>query len=105
MEPQELLVMMNVGEPVTWEDINSVVASIDKDGSGDLDHKEFEVAMKRLGLGLTADQIKQCIEVLDTDGDGRISTPFRYLAPRGRDTAKATMYLWAKIDHLGARTT
>ena len=47
--------------------------AIDKDGSGDLDHKEFEMAMARLGLGLTPDQIKQCIEVLDKDGDGEVS--------------------------------
>ena len=34
---------------------------------------EFETALKRLGLGLTPDQIDQCIEVLDKDGDGEVS--------------------------------
>ena len=43
------------------------------DGSGDLDHEEFTEAMNRLGLGLTPDQIIQCIEVLDVDGDGEVS--------------------------------
>ena len=55
------------------KNIEGVFKAIDKDGSGDLDHKEFATAMKRLGLGLTADQIKQCIEVLDKDGDGEVS--------------------------------
>ena len=55
------------------KNIEGVFKAIDKDGSGDLDHKEFEMAMARLGLGLTPDQIKQCIEVLDKDGDGEVS--------------------------------
>ena len=42
-------------------------------GSGDLDHQEFELAMNRLGLGLSALQVQQCIEVLDKDGDGEVS--------------------------------
>ena len=42
-------------------------------GSGNLDHEEFELAMNRLGLGLSELQVKQCIEVLDTDGDGEVS--------------------------------
>ena len=32
--------------------------AIDKDGSGDLDHKEFTPAMNRLGLGLTSAQVR-----------------------------------------------
>ena len=37
------------------------------------DYDEFKMAMDRLGLGLTATQCEQCIEVLDTDGDGEVS--------------------------------
>ena len=55
------------------ESIEGVFKAIDKDGSGDLDHKEFEQAMSRLGLGLTEQQIVQCIQVLDKDGDGEVS--------------------------------
>ena len=53
--------------------IEGVFKAIDKDGSGDLDHDEFKMAMDRLGLGLSNDQIVQCIEVLDKDGDGEVS--------------------------------
>lgn len=46
IDAQELrYIMMNVGEPVTWEDINSIVASIDQDGSGDIDIAEFSAAV------------------------------------------------------------
>ena len=55
------------------KDIKSVFQAIDKDGSGDLDHQEFTLAMDRLGLGLSQDQITQCIEVLDVDNDGEVS--------------------------------
>ena len=57
----------------TLKSIEGVFKAIDKDGSGDLDHNEFKMAMDRLGLGLSNDQIVQCIEVLDTDGDGEVS--------------------------------
>ena len=55
------------------DSIEAVFKAIDADGSGDLDHEEFTEAMNRLGLGLTPDQIIQCIEVLDVDGDGEVS--------------------------------
>ena len=55
------------------ESIEGVFKAIDKDGSGDLDHREFKMAMDRLGLGLTEQQIAQCIQVLDKDGDGEVS--------------------------------
>ena len=41
------------------ESIEGVFKAIDKDGSGDLDHREFKMAMDRLGLGLTEQQIVQ----------------------------------------------
>ena len=55
------------------KNIESVFKAIDKDGSGDLDYEEFQVAMNRLGLGLTPAQIEDCIAVLDRDGDGEVS--------------------------------
>ena len=33
---------------------------------------EFRRAMRRLGLGLTQDQIEQVLQIVDTDGDGEI---------------------------------
>ena len=57
----------------TLKSIEGVFKAIDKDSSGDLDHSEFKMAMDRLGLGLSNEQIVQCIEVLDTDGDGEVS--------------------------------
>ena len=45
------------------KNIESTFKAIDKDGSGDLDHGEFTTAMNRLGLGLSEEQIDQCIEV------------------------------------------
>ena len=55
------------------KNIETVFKAIDKDGSGDLDYDEFQMAMNRLGLGLSAVQVQQCIEVLDKDGDGEVS--------------------------------
>ena len=50
------------------------VAEMDDGGlCGVRDYDEFKMAMDRLGLGLTATQCEQCIEVLDTDGDGEVS--------------------------------
>ena len=57
----------------TMYDIEDAFRAIDQDRSGYLDHDEFCMAMNRLGLGLTADQLEQCIEVLDTDDDGEVS--------------------------------
>ena len=53
--------------------VRSVFDAIDKDGSGELDHDEFRMAMNRLGLGLSEQQVTQCVEVLDTDRDGAVS--------------------------------
>jgi hypothetical protein len=39
----------------------------------ELDYDEFKLAMKRLGLGLTEEQVAQCIEALDVDKDGSVS--------------------------------
>ena len=52
------------------------------------DYDEFKMAMDRLGLGLTATQCEQCIEVLDTDGDGEVSlSEFLVLVEKPAKTA------------------
>jgi len=45
------------------KNIEGVFKAIDKDGSGNLDYDEFAMAMNRLGLGLTEEQVTQSIEV------------------------------------------
>ena len=45
------------------KNIAGVFKAIDKDGSGNLDYDEFAMAMNRLGLGLTEEQVAQSIEV------------------------------------------
>ena len=49
------------------KNIEGVFKTIDKDGSGNLDHVEFSIAMNRLGLGLTPPQIEQCIQVREPE--------------------------------------
>jgi hypothetical protein len=56
----------------TIRDLKAVFDSIDKDGSGALDHEEFSLAMHRLGLGLADEQVQDIIKRLDQDGDGEI---------------------------------
>lgn len=56
----------------TIRDLKAVFDSMDKDGSGALDHEEFAMAMRRLGLGLADEQIQDIISRLDQDGDGEI---------------------------------
>lgn len=46
---------------------------LDRDTNGTLDKAEFTQAVKRLGLGLTPKQIEECVEQIDTNGDGLIS--------------------------------
>ena len=45
------------------KNVEGVFKAIDKDGSGNLDYDEFAMAMNRLGLGLTEEQVAQSIEV------------------------------------------
>lgn len=56
----------------TIRDLKAVFDSIDKDGSGALDHDEFAQAMQRLGLGLADEQIADIILRFDADGNGEI---------------------------------
>ena len=72
------------------DSIRSVFEAIDKDGSGELDHDEFRMAMSRLGLGLSEEQVVQCIDVLDTDRDGSVSLEeFMVLVKPPKKAAKA----------------
>ena len=45
---------------------------MDKDGSGYLDAQEFSGALRRMGLGLTEEQVADVLSLVDKDGDGEI---------------------------------
>ena len=52
-----------------------VFSEIDVDGSGEVDHEEFEQALRRMGINdLTQQQVTWLIEELDADNDGSISS-------------------------------
>eukprot|EP01043_Picozoa_sp_COSAG02_P039484 COSAG02_NODE_3121_length_7326_cov_29.940501_5_plen_1210_part_00 len=46
--------------------------AMDKDGSSSISVKEFEQAIDRLGLGLTAEQVQAVVDTIDADGNGEI---------------------------------
>jgi hypothetical protein len=54
-------------------DAETTFKAIDQDGNGSLDKAEFSTALKRLGLGATADQMKMLFKAMDVDKDGFIS--------------------------------
>ena len=54
----------------TMADTRAVFVAMDRDSSGNLDENEVTNAMKRLGLGLTAEQIHGLVVTMDRDGDG-----------------------------------
>ena len=56
----------------TLKDVAGVFAAFDKDGSGTLDLPEVEMALNRLGCGLTGDQVEQLMTVLDKGGNGTL---------------------------------
>lgn len=49
-----------------------IFASVDKDGGGSLSEMEFELALHRMGLGLTHKQVSEVVEAMDKDHDGSI---------------------------------
>ena len=50
----------------------AIFAAMDRDNSGTLDIEEFYAAMRRLGLGLTDEQVLGLADALDRDRDGTI---------------------------------
>jgi hypothetical protein len=55
-------------------DVKAVFDAIDRDRSGAVEHKEFRMAMQRLGLGLTEKQMTMLIKKLDPTSAGVISS-------------------------------
>jgi len=52
--------------------INDLFRSLDEDGSGTLDPKEFKAGMKRIDLGINSTQQVELMKVFDTDESGLI---------------------------------
>eukprot|EP01046_Picozoa_sp_COSAG06_P026586 COSAG06_NODE_2295_length_7137_cov_9.154305_3_plen_278_part_00 len=53
-------------------DPKGVFASMDTDGSGELDYAEFEQALHKLGLPMHKDEAAQLMAAMDADGSGTI---------------------------------
>jgi hypothetical protein len=49
-----------------------IFGSMDADGSGSIDVREFRDGIRRLGLGLTEPQIQEMVMAFDEDGNGEI---------------------------------
>lgn len=56
----------------TVRDWKGVFAVIDRDGNGSVTQAEFKAAMRRLGLGLSDQQVEDLMLLLDPDGSGAI---------------------------------
>lgn len=54
------------------KDARQAFRLMDKDGGGTLDEKEFEHAMRRLGIGLSEAQLSRAFKAIDTDGEGGV---------------------------------
>ena len=54
-------------------DTVSLFNAMDTDGSGSLDRFEFRRAMRRLGVGLSPDQVEQLVQAVDSDRSGDIT--------------------------------
>jgi hypothetical protein len=57
----------------TLNDTLSLFNAMDTDNSGSLDRFEFRRAMRRLGVGLSTEQIEQLVQAVDSDRSGDIT--------------------------------
>ncbi|KAH7520169.1 caltractin [Ziziphus jujuba] len=85
------------------QEIKEAFELFDTDGSGTIDAKELNVAMRALGFEMTDEQIKQMIADVDKDGSGAIDfDEFVHMmtAKIGeRDTKEELMKAFHIIDH------
>ncbi|RZB97437.1 putative calcium-binding protein CML20 [Glycine soja] len=85
------------------QEIKEAFELFDTDGSGTIDAKELNVAMRALGFEMTEEQINKMIEDVDKDGSGAIDyDEFEYMmtAKIGeRDTKEELMKAFNIIDH------
>ncbi|XAR57350.1 hypothetical protein NMG60_11025466 [Bertholletia excelsa] len=85
------------------QEIKEAFELFDTDGSGTIDAKELNVAMRALGFEMTEEQINQMIKDVDKDGSGAIDyDEFEYMmtAKIGeRDTKEELMKAFEIIDY------
>eukprot|EP00262_Sarcandra_glabra_P007138 TRINITY_DN19741_c0_g1_i1.p1 TRINITY_DN19741_c0_g1~~TRINITY_DN19741_c0_g1_i1.p1 ORF type:complete len:172 (+),score=45.64 TRINITY_DN19741_c0_g1_i1:186-701(+) len=85
------------------QEIKEAFELFDTDGSGTIDAKELNVAMRALGFEMTEEQINQMIADVDKDGSGAIDfDEFVHMmtAKIGeRDTKEELMKAFRIIDH------
>ncbi|CAA7395158.1 unnamed protein product [Spirodela intermedia] len=85
------------------QEIREAFDLFDTDGSGTIDAKELNVAMRALGFEMTDEQIRQMIADVDKDGSGAIDyDEFEYMmtAKIGeRDTKEELMKAFRILDH------
>ncbi|XP_062201652.1 probable calcium-binding protein CML8 [Phragmites australis] len=75
IDPRELNVAMRaLGFEMTPEQINQMIAEVDKDGSGTIDLDEFEHMMTdKMGERDARDELHKAFRIIDQDGNGKIS--------------------------------
>lgn len=66
--------MRALGFEMTEEQINQMIADVDKDGSGAIDRDEFEYMMTaKIGERDSKQELKKAFEIIDQDKNGKIS--------------------------------
>jgi len=67
-------VMKTLGLNPTEDELQQMVAEVDTDGNGEIDFDEFvEMMVKKMEEDKSDEEILECFQVLDRDGDGFIS--------------------------------
>ncbi|XP_028764068.1 caltractin-like isoform X2 [Neltuma alba] len=75
IDAKELNVAMRaLGFEMTEEQINQMIADVDKDGSGAIEYDEFEHMMTaKIGERDTMEELMKAFQIIDQDGNGKIS--------------------------------
>ena len=75
IDAKELNVAMRaLGFEMTEEQINQMIADVDKDGSGSIDYEEFEHMMTaKIGERDTKEELTKAFRIIDQDKNGKIS--------------------------------
>uniref|UniRef100_A0A0E0AMR4 EF-hand domain-containing protein n=1 Tax=Oryza glumipatula TaxID=40148 RepID=A0A0E0AMR4_9ORYZ len=75
IDAKELNVAMRaLGFEMTEEQINQMIADVDKDGSGSIDYEEFEHMMTaKIGERDSKEELTKAFSIIDQDKNGKIS--------------------------------
>ena len=85
-----LKIMKNFGYPLSKQEVDKMIATVDTDGNGELDFEEFITLMQtqRIFIEETDDErILKAFKAFDKDNDGKITNfEFRYILTQlGKD--------------------